>query len=242
MSETSKESENGDKSRCNWLFQLIIALIGAGALIMIGVFQSQNARRISEYQSESTNNIVQAQIASSQQIATAQMENEKAMQQIKIMEVFLDKMSSKDVEVRKVAIRYLSALDDSEFAEKLLVIALGDPSLEVQKVAREDREKRLWVYITAYPQSLSPGGETDITIRVEDRDGSPISDAQVVVSASGGSFSQKTGRTNVNGVFTTRWHSARMDRYVLQAGASKEGHISDTADIQVDVHEFFYRD
>ena len=235
---------------------LVVAVLGVVALLLVSKYERENVARIAEVQRATSVEIVQAQTATSRSIADAQQADEKAMRQIRIMEVFLDKMTSRDLEAQKTALK-LSSLLDPELATMLLTtLAIADPeeTKEIRDLAEKEIERRLLLSVAAEEYVMGLGLETTINIRVVDGNGNPVEDALVTISAKSGGFSETpAGSTNEEGEFTIHWtapsdvlegyfgYNAKyysryyMGEHYLHVAASKDCYVSTTADIKMEV-------
>lgn len=128
------------------LMPLVVALVGIAGTFLITQQQEQNARTMSGAQMESTREMA------------------KADRQIKILEIFSEKIASDDPKQRILALRLLRAVD-GELAEKLAV-AVSETATEqpeVRKVANQEAEEaaaragslpRIYIHIRAEDDRL----------------------------------------------------------------------------------------
>jgi len=102
------------------LMPLVIALVGIGGTYFLTTQQGKNAKTSKDAQLESTRELAEAD------------------RQVKILEIFAEKVASNDQQERILALRLLDALDPA-LAEKLAsaVVAAEPEESEVRKVADE---------------------------------------------------------------------------------------------------------
>ncbi len=104
------------------------------------------------------------------------------------------------------------------------------------------------VNVNSNPRIVSPGGSTEITVFATASDGSVVQNAQVIVSAGGGSFqdtgaTKVVGTTNGRGVFNTTWRAYEANAYAGDASynlvveVSRKGIGSGKGEIQIFVRK-----
>ena len=87
----------------------------------------------------------------------------------------------------------------------------------------------LKVSVTKAIDPVTPGGYSQVTVHVSTTEGTPVSDAIVSVSATGGSLSPTSGTTNPKGEFKSIYNAPNVtttQTYIISATASKAGYIS----------------
>ena len=85
------------------------------------------------------------------------------------------------------------------------------------------------VSVTAAIDPVTPGGYSQVTVRVTTTKGTPLSDASVSVSATGGSLSPTSGTTDSKGEFKSTYTAPSVTTTqtdTISATASKAGYIS----------------
>ena len=235
---------NDNDKRKTWmeivLMPVVIAVVGSVSTFLITKFQRDSADKT-----------VQVQLSSSERIAQAQIDAAKIEQQIKILQIFSEKIASKNVRERQQAIRLLRVVD-STFAEKLSSAISEDPTElpEVRQTAKEEIDKRLRLTVAADPPTVSAGEKTRLSVVILDRNGLPQSNARATISSGGGKFLKPgesfdpksrlhdpyvaTGLTDKDGVFATSWVcNPCAAGYSLHIEASKEGFITSSTDYTV---------
>jgi hypothetical protein len=112
------------------LMPLVIAVVGIGGTYFITAQQEKNAKTSKDAQLESTRELAEAD------------------RQVKILEIFAEKVASQDQQERILALRLLDALEPT-LAEKLAsaVVAAEPQESEVRKVADEVAQEATRVYI-----------------------------------------------------------------------------------------------
>ena len=222
------------------LIPIVIAIVGTVSTYLITKLQSENTART-----------IQAQINSSERIAQAQIQRGKIEQQIKILDIFSEKILSDDDKQRILALKLLRVVDQ-DLAIALTGVVADDKteSKTVRKAARKELEKRLKINVAINPPSISPGEKTALTTTVQDSLGNPVLNATVVFSAGGGRYLSQTekydpksrlhgpyqtvGRTGMDGKFTTWWVcNPCAPAYVMGVESSKEDYISTKKSIKV---------
>ncbi len=112
---------NGKKSKVEMvLMPLVVAIVGIAGTLLITAQQEKNARTLGDSQLECTRELAEAD------------------RQIKILEIFSEKVTSTDAKERMLALRLLRSLD-GELAQKLATAVLEGEATnsEVHKVADE---------------------------------------------------------------------------------------------------------
>ena len=94
------------------------------------------------------------------------------------------------------------------------------------------------VSVTAAIDPVTPGGYSQVTVRVTTTKGTPLSDASVSVSATGGSLSPTSGTTDSKGEFKSTYTAPSVETtqtYTISATASKAGYISGSGSATITV-------
>ncbi|MEA1938927.1 MAG: NosD domain-containing protein, partial [Pseudomonadota bacterium] len=94
------------------------------------------------------------------------------------------------------------------------------------------------VSVTVAIDPVAPGNYSQVTVRVTTTEGTPLSDASVTVSATGGSLSPTSGTTNSKGEFKSKYNAPNVETtqtYIISATASKAGYISGSGSATITV-------
>jgi hypothetical protein len=229
------------------LMPLVIAVVGTVGTLFITSVQNRSTQQLTE-----------AQIASAQQVAIAQLEQAKqqsdSSQQLKLLEIFGEKITSSNPADKELAVRLLS-LVDPVLGKKLTEITINLESTpeEVRRLASIELQQRIQLGATASPPTVGPGDKTSISIVVQDAKGTPLQNAAVKVMAGGGKFLRSndepydptgilqgpysaSGPTDNAGRFTTWWVCKPCaPAYGLSVEATKQGYVAGQADLTINI-------
>ena len=94
------------------------------------------------------------------------------------------------------------------------------------------------VSVTVAIDPVAPRNYSQVTVRVTTTEGTPLSDASVTVSATGGSLSPTSGTTDSKGEFKSTYTAPSVtttQTYTISATASKAGYISGSGSATITV-------
>lgn len=194
------------------LMPVVIALVGIFGTIMITIMQHLDAHHLAEAQLEGATQLANAQLESAR-------ERSKADRQVKVLEIFNEKIASDDPHERALAIRLLRAIEP-DLAETITELLAEQP--DTREVAQAELNKRISLEVAVTPDVTSPGQKTTIKVTALTADGNGLPGARVRISTGGGKFLQSpderynprdrlhspysaTGLTDTSGEFTTWW-------------------------------------
>lgn len=225
------------------LMPLVLAFLGLATTLTIHFSEKQHRA--------TTERIESRRLEEDSMRANERWVNEQDLQKqqreidthLKLLEIFGDKLFSKDVGERKLALQLVQNVWPDLAVTLTEAVFRSDPSPEVNTAARTALQSRLGLRAFASPDQVAPGEKTTITVIVTDRNGQAVGGASVKVSSGGGRFFSRpdepydprarlhgpyeaTGTSDANGRFTTWWAvNPAAAAYVMEVEATHEGHL-----------------
>ena len=201
--------------------------------------------------------ITQAQLNSTERIAVMQraqaMEQSDSSRQLKLIEIFGDKITSSNIEDKKLAIGLLRLIDPT-LGENLTKLVLEEQKAapEIREFARDELQRRIQLSADASPPTVASGDTTIISVMVRDASGAPLPGANVIISAGGGKFLQGTeqydrssrlqgpysasGISDGAGRFSSRWVcNPCASGYGMSVDASKLNYVNGKTELTVNI-------
>ena len=230
------------------LMPLVIALLG-----ILGTFVITNV------QQEYTKGLADAEIQRADRLAEAERlraEKEFAMtMQVKLLEIFGERMVTGDLQERKNALLLLRAVDPN-FAEPLTHALLQTSSTEpeLRALAESELKRRIELKVVTEPPAVAPGQKAEIEVIAMDGGGNRLSDATITVSSGGGRFLRDgeqydpnsrlhspysvTGKTDNTGKFKTQWVcNPCAAGYGMTAGAQKDDLVTGKKEFTISIKQ-----
>lgn len=241
---------NGEKSKSILeivLMPLVIAVVG-----IIGTWF------VTDAQNKMTAQLTAEQGGREERMAERQLNQAKeesdGNRQLKLLEIFGDKITSPNIADQRLAMGLLRLVDPAlaENLTKLVEEGKSTP-VEIQELARMELARRIQLSAVANPPDIASSVKTSISVMVRDANGAPLPDANVSLSAGGGKFlssiyepydpnSRLNGPYSVNGksdgagLFTTWWVcNPCATAYVLSVEATKPEYLSGKAELTINI-------
>lgn len=228
------------------LMPIVVALVGALVTFTIAKYQTDTANRQAVYQADSE-----------ERIASAQIESARVAQEIKVLEIFSEKIMSEDERIQKQALMMLRIVN-ADLAEKLAMAVADDPDQAeaVRMLAEAEISRRLDVSVSNKPDTVAPSEATILTILVRSGEGEPIPGASVEISSGGGKFMavgesfnpdarlhgpySYSGLTDDGGTYRVRWVcNPCASGYGLVVTASADDFVSSSVEHTINVDHGF---
>jgi hypothetical protein len=241
---------NGGKGK-SWLelflVPIVIALVGTAGTFIITKYQSENAEMLAREQMANAERVAMAQLESSRR-------SSKTEQEMKILEVFGDKLISENPLERQMALDYMLVLG-GDMAERLAGVAAeigGKAEYPIYSTTPEFLNL-IKVEVEAHPERVSPGEKVELLITVRTGDNQVLPEAAVHVESGGGKFFKNenspynpkarlhgpysiAGHTDNNGQFRTWWVcNPCAGAYVLNIESAKKGYITGSAEFTIPI-------
>lgn len=228
-----------DSQRGKSLFEIVlmpiaIAAVGVFGTITIEAVQTRSAERRAEAE----------RIRGGSEF--------KASLQVKLLDIFGERIFSENEDDRILALLLLSAVEPGLAQNLTEAIARIPDNPKLAAAARSEIERRILLTALPQPASVRPGQRTCITIVARDSNGNPLPEVSIRVSAGGGRFLQEnetydprsrlhnpysvTGKTDRDGRFKTYWVCNPCARgYGMVAEAEKDGFIPGKTEFNISI-------
>lgn len=229
------------------LMPLVIAVVGIMGTWFVTDAQNKMTKQLTAEQSWREERMAERQLNQAK-------EESNANRQLKLLEIFGDKINSPNIADQKFALDLLK-LVDPDLAQSLTKLVEQGKStpVEIREFARAELARRIQLSAVANPPTVASSEKTSISVMVRDADGAPLRDANVKLSAGGGKFLSSIsesydpksrlhgpysvdGKTDGAGLFTTWWVcNPCATAYVLSVEATKPDYLGGKSELTINI-------